>query len=149
MATQVSNEVQAKDTAGTGSHVAIRIHRLTVDLYTALGEKIKKLCMVAVGRCCILKDLKTVGEFLSIKGSVEGEDGSKIGPIEFLVDTGSELFCLTESIFVRCKKELAGSRKIQGAHSQETRDVYKIAVFIDGEKHRVLVSHSPAYFPPL
>lgn len=146
MATQVSNEVQAEDTAGTGSRVAIRIRRFTVDMYTALGEKIKKLCMVAVGRCCILKDLKTIGEFLSIEGSVEGEDGSKIGPIQFLVDTGSEVFCLTESIFVRCKKELTGSRKFQGAHSQETKDVYKIAVFIDGEEHRVLVSHSPAYF---
>lgn len=120
-----------------------------VHLYTALGEKIKKLCMVAVGRCCLLKDLKPVGEFLSIEGSVEGEDGSKIGPIEFLVDTGSELFCLTESIFVRCKKEPAGSRKIQGAHSQETRDVYKIVVFVDGEKDLVLVSQWPLRQPHL
>lgn len=100
----------------------------------------KKLCMVAIGRCCILEELKTVGEFLSIEGSVEGADGSKIGPIEFLVDTGSEVFCLTESIFVRCKKELAGSRKMQGAHSQETKDVYSIVVFVDGETDRVLVS---------
>ena len=100
----------------------------------------KKLCMVAIGRCCILEELKTVGEFLSIEGSVEGADGSKIGPIEFLVDTGSEVFCLTESIFVRCKKELAGSRKMQGAHSQETKDIYSIVVFVDGETDRVLVS---------
>lgn len=112
----------------------------TANFFIALGERVKKLCMVAIGRCCILEELKTVEEFLSIEGSVEGEDGSKIGPIEFLVDTGSEVFCLTESIFVRCKKELAGSRKMQGAHSQETKDVYSIVVFVDGETDRVLVS---------
>lgn len=105
-----------------------------------MGEKIKKLSMVAIGRRCIIEELKTVGEFLSIEGIVEGEDGSKIGPIEFLVDTGSEVFCLTESIFVRCKKELAGSRKIQGAHSRETKDVYNIVVSLNGEKDHVLVS---------
>ena len=98
-------------------------------------------CIVAVGRCCILEELKSVGEFLSVEGSVEGEDGSKIGPVRFLVDTGSEVFCVTESIFVRCKKELAGSRKIQGAHSRETKDVYNITVHVDGEQDIVLASH--------
>jgi len=76
--------------------------------------------MVAVGHRCILKELKTVGEFLSIEGSMEGEDGSKIGPIEFLVDTGSEVFCLTESNFVRCKKELVWSHALS---------VFKVFVF--------------------
>ena len=100
----------------------------------------KKLCVVAVGRCCILEELKAVGEFLSIKGNVEAESGGKIGPIDFLVDTGSEVFCLTENIFIRCRKELAGSRKMQGAHSQQTKDVYNIVVYLNGEADRVLVS---------
>jgi len=112
-----------------------------INLHTDVAEKVKSQCIVAVGRCCILEELKSVGEFLSVEGSIEGKDGSKIGPVSFLVDTGSEVFCLTESIFVRSKKKLAGSKKIQGAHSRETKDVYNITVYVEGEQDVVLVSH--------
>ena len=116
----------------------------------AVANKVRDLCIVTVGRCCIVEDLQSVGEFLSVEGSVEGEDGSKIGPVSFLVDTGSEVFCLTESIFGRCKKELAGSRKIQGAHSRETKNVYNVTVYVDGEQDFVLVSrgsHASKNYP--
>ena len=64
----------------------------------------------------------SASKFLCVKACVMEENGSLIGPIEFVVDTLSESVTLTTEHFKNCKKKFLTRKTIHGPNSISYED---------------------------
>lgn len=85
----------------------------------------------------------SASEFLCVKAGVMGENGSVIGPIEFVIDTLSESVTLTQDHFSECKKKFLTRKTIHGPNSISYKeDIYIGSVLIGQHLFEIEVSLS-------
>ena len=86
--------------------------------------------------------------FLCVKAGVMEENGSVIGPIEFVTDTLSESVTLTPEHFDNCKKKFLTRKTIHGPNSISYEDNIYTGSVVFGE-HLFEIEVSSRYVSPV